>query len=172
MPNDPKFFNLFVYGTLMSGFRAHEILSGLRLTTAKISGNLYHYIAGYPMVDIVKHCDSVEGSFDYDLDCTVQEAHNHVKIDRLPFNIKYGHVIGEFYRIPYDEQILSSLDCYEGFDPDGGYYKRTLVPVQIGMGITWAWVYNIPKDRLPSNTVRIYTGNWRDCTLLSDVEPV
>lgn len=159
-----KTFNLFVYGTLMRGFRSnmYYIPKDSEMLEGKITGNLYHYRAGFPMVEIFNNQKSITGSYDYLQDIEKQEDLNRVEPECLPFNLDYGKVYGELYKIPYDEDVLSALDSYEGFSPDNSsHYTRTLVPVQTSKGLIWAWVYNVLE--MPSACVRIYSGDWRDC---------
>lgn len=162
-------FNLFVYGTLMRGFRANSFIpEESEMLKGKIAGNLYHYSAGFPIVEILKHPQSIIGTRDYIADIAKQNDLNRVEPECLPFNLNYGRVYGELYKIPYtdnkdDESIIRQLDSYEGFRPSSEYnlYNRTLVPVQTDKKIIWAWVYNM--DKLPETTVHILSGDWRDC---------
>ena len=164
-----KTFNVFVYGTLMRGFRANSFIpSSANMVRGRIAGNLYHYIAGYPVVKILRHAQSVDGTgIAYD-DIKMQEELNRVEPECLPFDLSYGRVHGELYQIPCKDNwgsVLMRLDSYEGFNPEAGdgssLYNRTLVPVETDGGFVWAWVYNM--DSIPSATVRIYSGDWRDC---------
>lgn len=157
-------FNLFVYGTLMRGFRSnlHFIPRDSEMLEGMITGNLYHYRAGFPMVEIFNNQKSIIGSYDYLRDIKEQNNLNRVEPECLPFNLNYGRVYGELYKIPYDEEVLSALDSYEGFSPENEtYYTRTLVPVQTSDKIIWAWVYNVKE--MPDSCVRIYSGDWKDC---------
>ena len=157
-------FNLFVYGTLMRGFRANLnfIPSTCDMLKGKITGNLYHYPAGYPMVEIFNDKEYVVGSFDYKRDIEEQNKLNRVEPECLPFNLNYGKIYGELYLIPYEEEIIRRLDYYEGFNPENeDHYTRTLVPVETEEGIIWGWVYNVLS--IPKKCTRIYSGDWRDC---------
>ncbi len=159
-------FNLFVYGTLMRGFQSHRLIpENSKMTKGKIAGNLYHYCAGYPVAKILRHPDSVEGSYNYQKDIEIQNDRNRVEPACLPLNLKFGKVFGELYEIPYtgDNNIFKMLDNYEGFDPNSNdrLYNRTLVPVQTENRIIWAWVYNM--EEAPSSSVHILSGNWLDC---------
>jgi gamma-glutamylcyclotransferase (GGCT)/AIG2-like uncharacterized protein YtfP len=165
------YLNLFVYGTLMQGFRANSFIpKNSVMSFGKIVGRLYHYSAGYPIVKIPKSKDTVEGSMDYEKDLSIQENKNGIsttleKVDGFDF------VYGELYEIPYTEEVLERFDSYEGFTGNfkTSLYKRTLVPVQLGDGsCKFAWVYNM--DNIPINTVYIPSGYWRNCFLDDEQE--
>ena len=88
------------------------------------------------------------------------------KKDSLPFDLGFGRVYGELYRIPIldnTEKSLRTIDRIEGFNPDSNnkLYNRTLVPVQTPNGVVMAWVYSI--DQLPEEVVRILNGDWKSC---------
>lgn len=160
-------FNLFVYGTLMSSFRASRFIpSNSKMSKGKISGNLYHYAAGFPIVQILKHPQSVNGTSDYLKDIATQDDLNRVEPECLPFDLNYGRVHGELYEIPYNEdgeEVIDRLDSYEGFTPESrnNLYNRTLVPVQTQDKIVWAWVYNMVT--IPTASVQVLSGDWKDC---------
>ena len=162
-------FNLFVYGTLMQGYRANSFIpKDSKMLKGKIAGNLFHYIAGYPIVEILKHPQSICGTEDYLEDVAKQNNLNKTRLDSLPFDLNYGRVYGELYEIVFSdkeelEDSLNALDSYEGFNPHSDYslYNRTLVPVETEEGIIWSWVYNM--ESIPNYTVHILSGNWRDC---------
>lgn len=157
-------FNVFVYGTLMRGFRSNRFIpADAEMMEGKIVGNLYHFISGYPIANILRHPQSITGSGDYKEDMALQDDRNRVEPECLPFNLKYGRIHGELYKIPYNEEVIASLDSYEGFEPDSNYclYLRTLVPVQTKDSIIWAWVYNM--DKIPAHSIQILSGDWKDC---------
>ena len=157
-------FNLFVYGTLMRGFRSNGFIpEEAVMEKGKVVGNLYHYAAGYPIVQIPKDKESIEGTLDYERDLEIQDSKNHIEPVCLPYFNEYGCVQGELYEIPYSKEVVGRLDAYEGFhgDPDTGLYCRTLVPVKTDTRIIYAWIYNM--NELPSRVVRVYSGDWRDC---------
>ena len=157
--------NLFVYGTLMQGFRANSFIpKEAVMEKGKLVGNLYHFIAGYPIVQIPKEGGLVDGSLDYDRDLDKQDSYNRIPPACLPYNNEYGCVHGELYQIPYSESVMEKLDGYEGFNGNTktGLYCRTLVPVKTeGNKIIYAWVYNM--NVLPDYVIRVYSGDWRDC---------
>jgi len=164
-----RYFNLFVYGTLMSNFRNNMFIPKCaKKTLGFITGNLYHYACGnYPMVQIPKTQDQVTGSFDY-----LNDYHKQVenKKDSLPFNLEFGRVYGELYRIPLldnTEKSLREIDRIERFNPNKNnqLYHRTLVPVQTPNGVVMAWVYSI--EQLPKEVVRILNGDWQSCFNIS-----
>lgn len=159
------YFNLFVYGTLLHQFRGKQFFEGLTPIEGKITGNLYHHSSGVPVIEIPKNpTPYVSGSTQYTIDIEAQNSmQDSVKMNFLPLNIKYGRVYGELYKIPYtDGEINKTLDRYERFNPDANsLYKRSLVPVQTQEGIIWAWVYHM--ETIPDESIRILTGDWRDC---------
>jgi gamma-glutamylcyclotransferase (GGCT)/AIG2-like uncharacterized protein YtfP len=169
-----RYFNLFVYGTLMTNFRNHTFIPKCaKKTLGFITGNLYHYACGnYPMVQIPKTQDQIMGSFDY-----LNDYHKQVenKKDSLPFNLEFGRVYGELYRIPLlnnTEKSLRDIDRIERFNPNinNQLYNRTLVPVQTSDGVVMAWVYSI--DQLPKEVVRILNGDWQSCFNISITKAV
>lgn len=161
--------NLFVYGTLMSGFRSNQFIpKNATMEKGMITGNLFHYIVGYPIVQIPEKKDQVIGCKNCMKDIEQQDKHNWSEPINLEFDINFGRVYGELYKIPFETkeeltEILNKLDGYEGFDPSApsNLYLRSLVPVKTADHITWAWVYNMKE--LPVSTVLIRTGNWMDC---------
>ena len=155
--------NLFVYGTLMRGFRSNGFIpENAVMVKGETVGNLYHYAAGYPIVQVPKGDKTVEGTLDYAKDLDIQDDWNRTEPDSLPYYNEYGRVHGEVYNIPYTEEVMQRLDGYEGFrGDDTGLYCRTLVPVKTDTGYLYAWIYNM--DILPSYVARVYSGNWRDC---------
>lgn len=162
-------FNLFVYGTLMRGFRANSFIpDNAEMYKGKVTGNLYHYATGFPIVEILKHPQSVVGTRDYLGDISKQNDLNRVHPECLPFDLNYGRVYGELYKIPFEDyedisDIIQNLDSYEGFTPESSHnlYDRTLVPVQTDQEITWSWIYNM--ETIPfHNTVQVLSGDWRD----------
>ena len=158
---------LFVNGTLLRGFRANrQIPQESIVYDAKIVGNLYHYVAGYPIAHVPKDSSIVEGSLDYEKDMNIQNNKNRVTPNCLPYYNDFGCIYGELYEIPYSEEMMESLDHYEGFSDDKySLYKRSLVPVKFNKDQKeqhiWAWVYNM--EELPKKVVRVYSGDWRDC---------
>lgn len=160
------YLNLFVYGTLMHGFRANSFIpKNSVMSFGKIVGRLYHYSAGYPIVKVPKNKNTVEGSMDYEKDLSIQENKKSISITlEKPDNFDF--VYGEFYEISYTEKVLEEFDYYEGFlgYSDRSLYKRTLVPIELNTGeCRFAWVYNM--DTIPNNTVYISSGNWRNYLL-------
>ena len=157
--------NLFVYGTLMRGFRANPFIPrNAVMNRGKIVGNLYHYAAGYPIVQIPKDSSTIEGSLNYKIDLNVQEDRNKKIPSELNIIEGFNYVYGELYEIPYKEEILHAFDSYEGFTgrKDFGLYKRTLTLVQLeNDSYKYAWVYNM--NHLPQRTIHIPSGNWHDC---------
>ena len=162
MFEDTRTFNLFVYGTLMSGFNGNRnyIPKDTPYEKGFIRGNLYHYIGGYPMIEIPSspYC----GSLDYNRDIEIQNHYEDSDLTKIPFHIGYGNVYGEFYKIPYSRRTMEGMDNYEGFTGSTNtFYSRDLVPIQLKDRIEYGWVYNIKK--LPNNVCRILTGDWHDC---------
>ena len=147
-------FNLFVYGTLMSGFRANSMLGDVLPMKASISGRLYHYTC-YPIVVLDKDPSYIEGSLDYYKDVEIQEHYP------VPDQYEPKHpIIGELYHLPLDKEVISRLDFYEGFTgSESTYYKRTLVPVKTLGAVERAWVYNMAA--LPYGVIPVYDGDWR-----------
>ena len=109
-----RFFNLFVYGTLMKGFRANSFIPKESIMLkGKIAGNLYHYAAGFPIVEILKHPQSCIGTSNYLFDISKQEELNKVEPECLPFNLNYGRVYGELYQIPCDEGNIDGISDWK-----------------------------------------------------------
>ncbi|MBS1577054.1 MAG: gamma-glutamylcyclotransferase [Bacteroidetes bacterium] len=114
---ESKVYHLFVYGSLMSGFKspAYEYMSRYfdLVAPAKIRGRLYdmgEYPAAIPAKDDI-------------------------------------FIKGELYIIKNEPEFsyaIGQLDDYEGTKPEPGeqqLYRRDLVEVIHGNEITWAWVY-------------------------------
>lgn len=159
-----KTINLFVYGTLLSQFRGHYFLDGDPICKAEISGNLYHYIAGYPIVELPKYPNLISGSGNPAQDYLEQMK----KIEcgefiRLEENGDYNFVSGELNELPYSDNVFEILDRYEGFTPNQrGLYNRSLVSVRKADGsYTWAWVYHMTI--IPPHSTEVMSGNWLDC---------
>lgn len=115
--NDSGVYNLFVYGSLRSGFKspAYEYISRFFLFVgdAKVKGKLFDlgtYPAGVPVSD-------------------------------------ENFIIGELYNIKHKSEVawaMGQLDDYEGIsvEPDEvQLYKRELVDAYIDNTITRAWIY-------------------------------
>lgn len=115
--NKPEVFQLFVYGSLRSGFRspAYEYVSRYfdLVSPAKVKGELFD-MGEYPAA--------------------------------LPAaNDKY--IVGELYRIRHENEFawaIGQLDDYEGVDvafDEIQLYRRELVEVYCDDKITHAWIY-------------------------------
>ena len=113
----PEVYQLFVYGSLRSGFRspAYEYISRYfeLVGDAKVKGNLYD-LGSYPAAK-----PGEEDKF----------------------------IIGELYRIKSENEFswaIGQLDDYEGvnvaFDEVQLYYRR-ITEVHINDNITHAWIY-------------------------------
>lgn len=147
--------NLFVYGTLMSGFRANYLIpEESSMEKASIEGELYHYMAGFPIVKLSSE-GLKEGTLNYDLDLVNQSK-------AKPKDVSNPSILGELYKIPFSKEILSMLDRYEGFDgSEESLYRRTLVStITVSGKLEVAWVYNMRT--IPKEVLRITTGNWRE----------
>ena len=162
---------LFVYGTLMSGFRANKLIpKKAEKYNGYISGNLYYCMAGYPVADIVKSDLSYYGTKKYAADFSKQLSLSKNYVPKsLPRHCEYGIVYGELYKLPCKDAsgVLSCIDLYESFsdDPDSCLYRRVLVPVQLEDGsYVWGWVYTM--DYPPKNSIKIPSGSWRGCVAL------
>ena len=110
-------FNLFVYGSLRSGFRspAYEYISRYFqfVTEGKVRGYLYD-LGEYPAA--------------------------------LPTNDS-AFIVGELYQARDSAQfeyVIAQLDDYEGVTPEPGespLYNRVLTEVETPQGMVKAWVY-------------------------------
>jgi gamma-glutamylcyclotransferase (GGCT)/AIG2-like uncharacterized protein YtfP len=115
--SSPEVYQLFVYGSLRSGFRspAYEYISRYfeLVGDAKVKGNLYD-LGSYPAAKPAK-----ENKF----------------------------IIGELYRIKNENEFgwaIGQLDDYEGVDvafDEVQLYYRQVTEVYIGDKITNAWIY-------------------------------
>jgi gamma-glutamylcyclotransferase (GGCT)/AIG2-like uncharacterized protein YtfP len=130
--------NLFVYGSLRSGFHhpAYEYISKYftLIGDARVKGYLYDmgdYPAAIPTTDDV-------------------------------------YIVGELYELKNDTEFswaIEQLDAYEGVEPEGGeipLYKRELTTVYFGNKTTTAWVYWF--NRNIENQPQIYSGDVFDFT--------
>ncbi|HMG66904.1 MAG TPA: gamma-glutamylcyclotransferase family protein [Chitinophagaceae bacterium] len=115
--NNKSIYNLFVYGSLRSGFKssAYEYISRFFsfVGEAKVRGTLYdlgQYPAGVPVA-------------------------------------RENFIIGELYTIKNESEFswaIGQLDDYEGVtvEPDEvQLYKRELIDVMVNNTVTSAWIY-------------------------------
>ena len=113
---------LFVYGTLMKGFREDwQKKLGARLVgRGRINGRLYD-LGEYPGAK-----------------CSAADSGEYVK--------------GELYELGDPELAIKALDRYEEFLPDrprSSLFVRTAAPVTLEDGRTesaWVYIYNRPVD--------------------------
>lgn len=113
----PSTYNLFVYGSLRSGFQspAYEYISRYFTLAgeAKVKGCLYD-LGEYPAARPAGE------------DC---------------------FIIGELYQIKNENEFgwaIGQLDDYEGVNPDfeeEAHYYRDIVPVHMGNEVVPAWIY-------------------------------
>ena len=119
---------LFVYGTLRTGFRSHQILQRLHarfLGRGRVRGRLF---------DLCRYPGAVE-------------SRNGAEF-----------VSGEVYRLPRAEMAFRVLDRYEGFDPslpESGEFVRnkTIVTMDSGREIR-AWIYWLLRARASGRRIR------------------
>ena len=125
--------HLFVYGTLEPAHAPAEIAAAVRRLRRVGSG-------------------SVRGRL-YDLG----EFPGAVVSRTSPSVIR-----GKIFELPEDEQVLSSIDAYEGFDPDhpqGSLFVRKRWPVTLADGsrmTCWIYAYN----RKPGDARLIASGSY------------
>jgi gamma-glutamylcyclotransferase (GGCT)/AIG2-like uncharacterized protein YtfP len=115
--NKPDVYQLFVYGSLRSGFRspAYEYISRYftLVGDAKVKGELYD-MGGYP-------------------------AAKPTTADKF--------IIGELYCVKHEKEFawaIGQLDDYEGVDvafDEVQLYRRELTDVFINDQVTHAWIY-------------------------------
>lgn len=113
----PEVYQLFVYGSLRSGFRspAYEYISQYfnLVGPAKVKGTLYD-LGNYP---------------------AAKPAENE------------NYIIGELYSIKHEKEFdwaIGQLDDYEGVDvafDEVQLYRRELIEVFCNNQITHAWIY-------------------------------
>ncbi len=82
------------------------------------------------------------------------------RVDDYPGAVPSNHpgerVIGDVYRLPKGESVLSRLDSYEECGPDfpePAEYVREIHPIRLKNGAVidaWIYIYNKPTDRLTS----------------------
>ncbi len=109
---------LFVYGSLLSGFKhpAYEYISRYftLVSSAKIKGSLYD-MGAYPAA--------------------------------IPSDAKEAFILGELYHINQPNEFtwaMAQLDDYEGLNTEEGespLYRREMVTVYLPANTTEAWVY-------------------------------
>lgn len=124
--------NVFVYGSLLSGFWNHDALlsevqcTGKATLTAKLS--LYHLKAGYPAL--------IEST-------------------------KENTIIGEVYAVNAKKlQKLDNLEGYDESRPEVSHYRRDKVQVIVNGETIEAWVY-ILQRKLSSVAFLVEDGDWR-----------
>ncbi|MGH3086141.1 MAG: gamma-glutamylcyclotransferase family protein [Rubrobacteraceae bacterium] len=145
--------SLFVYGTLKRGFPAHErVFQGENeVAEAFVRGELYDLPAGYPALIVPKKDILAFGTDDRRSDAKAQ-AERVFPPGEAPGPEESVH--GEIILFGDPERTLSSLDEFEGFDPDGeSLYLRALLPAWTASGkprLVWTYVVNSPAGtRLP-----------------------
>jgi gamma-glutamylcyclotransferase (GGCT)/AIG2-like uncharacterized protein YtfP len=149
-------FNLFVYGTLKSGFRnhAHYIPQGTKIAEASVIGNLYDSGHGFPILVIPPQNIIQIGSGDILGDGTLAAFPAGV----LEPCEGYGLVWGELMLLTEPEKIIPNMDKLEGFRPgQSSFYQRVLTKVTAGAEIVLAWVY-INNDQTKNKSVP--SGIW------------
>ncbi|HEY5792737.1 MAG TPA: gamma-glutamylcyclotransferase family protein [Chthoniobacterales bacterium] len=124
---------VFVYGTLMPGYRNHERFAAPHLIScrpATTQGKLYHLPAGYPGV--------VEG------EGIVHGKLLELRDEALP---------------PLDE--LEAYDPAAAPEENEYYRREVSVALETGDGVN-AWIYFIALERVESmRGIRVESGHWR-----------
>lgn len=161
--------NIFVYGTLMSGFGNSRLIpEDSVIRKGQVIGKLYHLSAGFPALELPKYRKPMIGSLSVARDIKVQ--HHFSKPDPERFDSLadlcigkgYVRVTGELITLLNPSQSLPPIDGLEGFHPDSEWamYQRTLVPVRTDDGCELAWVYNMPNFSREGTPV--VDGDWRE----------
>ena len=132
-PNDPnKNINVFVYGSLLSGFGNNYILkTGECECLGKFTTKKRYYMVGYGGFPAV--CKAVP----------VEDVDNTPSYNAATRSI-YRPVLGEIYKV--DLAMLARLDRLEG---NGHFYKREIVPIKGFDGRVWMYILMWPDKQSP-----------------------
>ena len=138
-------FRLFVYGTLKRGYWNHETFcsEAVSIQEATVRGRLYEFASGIPVLEVPEHDVIVRGSANILGDLAAQHGleaslSEHPECD----GGTWQQIEGELVSLPDPAITLPPIDRLEGFNPDGAsLYRRVLVPVISGDGVTAAWCY-------------------------------
>lgn len=138
-------FRLFVYGTLKRGYWNHEAFcsKAVSIQDATVRGRLYEFPSGIPVLEVPEHDVIVHGSANTLGDLAAQ----HGLEASLPEHLEcdgetWQQIEGELVSLPDPAITLPPIDRLEGFSPNGAsLYRRVLVPVISGDGVTAAWCY-------------------------------
>lgn len=149
--NSEATLSLFVYGTLKSGFPAHEHFFGgdANIEEAMVRGALFDLPAGYPALAVPGEDILATGTADVVSDAGKQLGRIAVR-RKSPASGETVH--GEAVRFGYPEWRLPALDAFEGFEPEGAsLHARVLIPAWRPSGEAFpAWAYVTPSGaRLP-----------------------
>lgn len=148
---------LFVYGTLKSGFPAHEGFfdEGIEAEEGFIRGSLFELAAGFPALAIPEEDILAVGTSDALSDAERQRGMNSV---RRTHPSPEETVHGEIIRVREPERRLPALDAFEGFAPGGeSLYRRVLIPAWAASGeasSVWAYAMESPSG------ARMPDGRW------------
>jgi gamma-glutamylcyclotransferase (GGCT)/AIG2-like uncharacterized protein YtfP len=139
---------IFVYGTLMQGYRNHDRLcrSHCGCEPAEVVGRLNLHPAGFPVMQVPKPL-IFAGATSHPLQDLDTQRQRALRLHRQPIDLRdhqsFGQVRGQM--VSFDDPLdrLRRLDQLEGFHPNRpSEYLRVLVPVTRRNGmLTVAWTY-------------------------------
>lgn len=155
--------NVFVYGTLKSGYQNHaRFCRGVaRVEKAHVIDRLYDMGVGYPALELPSERVLASGSSDHLHDLAVQAEFRtkHERWRKLsPLVGGWGHVYGEVLTFRYPAQQFAGLDQLEGFRPGSrSLYQRVLALAAWNGQTEPVWMYVM--DDLKGKR-RILEGVW------------
>ena len=162
----PGVLELFVYGTLMRGFRNHDLFCRgfLGVREAQVRGRLYDG-PGYPFLEVPDEDVLALGTSRPMDDVATQERLGR-QLRRFPEADPastepgaWGLVHGELLYLDCPERRLPAIDGLEGFRPGNpSLYLRVLVPVAVAGACEIAWTY-VVADACTTQR-RLQSGRW------------
>lgn len=149
---------LFVYGTLKCGFWNHARFcsSASSIHPAVVWGRLYHFHAGFPILEIPENQILAHGTASPAVDAITQHRFQSSSFIRPSGDWDLIH--GEILTFNNPQRDLLPIDRLEGFRPGANsMYERVLLPALSGEQSVAVWLYWMP---CPLHAERIVTGEW------------
>ncbi len=134
-------YDLFVYGTLKSGYGNHNLCRGvMEVVVASTWGRLFS-MGSIPVMEVPEVNYLSVGTNDYERDARQQGS------CKSAMNIKpdgdWDLIAGEVIRFDLPNESLQDIDRLEGFFPGRfSFYTRVLIPVNIKEKHSYVWAYS------------------------------
>lgn len=172
---------VFVYGTLKSGYGNHILCQGAeQIIPSTVVGRIYNYSGhgGFPMTMTPPAHTIMPASPDRAADIehsSVLQGTKEAKIEKYPFDIPpaedhtkkpWVDVQGELIIFSGDTSTLvrrlTSLDSLEGFNPHNSrntFYERVYTLCKTADGYRYCWIYISPEQQEPQG-MHLEAGVW------------